>query len=468
MTKHFSPLASAGACLRFPGAVSALVVALTLAAWLLPASAQTLRLPGAPRVATLPAQAPAGNELRPADFIVAVVNSEPITNNEVQSRLARIEQQLSRQGTTPPRDQLAREVLERLIVERAQLQLARTLGVRPEPAAVEQAVATVARQNQLSLDELKRRLAADGMDYARFRSDLRDELTLVRLREREVDSQVKVSEQDIDQFLREREAQAQSGPELLNIAQILVAVPETATPAQVSVLQAKAQRALTRLRAGEVFATVATEMSDAPEAAASDGELGLRPAERLPTLFVDAARELSAGGLAGPLRSGAGFHVIKLIEKKRGAAAISVTQTRARHILLRLSPELTEQAAKDKLADFKRRIAAGQADFATLARENSQDGSAKDGGDLGWASPGMFVPEFEQVMNQLAPGQVADPLVSRFGVHLIEVLQRRDAALTEREQRETVRNIVRERKIEEAFNQWLQDVRGRAYVEFRN
>ena len=467
MTKHFPSFTSVVLPLRFPSALSSFVFTLALAAWMLPANAQTLRLPGASKAATLPAQTSAGNGLRTADFIVAVVNSEPITNNEVQTRLARIEQQLSRQGSTPPRDQLAREVLERLIVERAQLQIARALGVRPEDAAVDQAVATVARQNQLSLDELKRRLAADGMDYARFRSDLRDELTLVRLREREVDSQVKVSERDIDQFLREREAQAQASPELLNIAQILVAVPETATPAQVSVLQAKAQRALGRIRAGEAFATVATEMSDAPEPA-SGGELGLRPAERLPTLFVDAARDLSAGGLAGPLRSGAGFHVIKLIEKKRGAAAISVTQTRARHILLRLSPELSEQAAKDKLADFKRRIASGQADFAALARDNSQDGSAKDGGDLGWASPGMFVPEFEQVMNQLAPGQVADPLVSRFGVHLIQVLQRRDAVLTEREQREAVRNIVRERKIDEAFNQWLQDVRGRAYVEFRN
>jgi peptidyl-prolyl cis-trans isomerase SurA len=468
MTKHFSSFASASSALLCPSALSALLVALALTAWALPASAQTLRLPGAPRAATVPAQPPAGNALRPADFIVAVVNSEPITNNELQSRLARIEQQLSRQGSAPPRDQLAREVLERLIVERAQLQLARSLGVRPEDAAVEQAVATVARQNQLSLAELRTRLAADGMDYARFRADLRDELTLVRLREREVDSQVKVSERDIDQFLREREAQTQSAPELLNIAQILVAVPESATPAQISVLQAKAERALTRLRAGEAFAAVAKEMSDAPEAAASGGELGLRPADRLPTLFVDAARELSAGGLAGPVRSGAGFHVLKLVEKRSGAASASVAQTRARHILLRLSPELTEQAAKGRLADFKRRIAAGQADFATLARENSQDGSAKEGGDLGWASPGMFVPEFEQVMNQLAPGQVADPLVSRFGVHLIEVLQRRETALTEREQREAARNIVRERKIEEAFNQWLQDVRGRAYVEFRN
>jgi len=262
MTKHFFLFPPAQSSRRQPGAWRARILALMLlAASMLPVAAQTLR---------------------PADFIVAVVNSEPITNNEVQSRLLRIEQQLSRQGNTPPRDQLARDVLERLIVERAQLQLARTLGVQPEEAAVDQAVATVARQNQLSLDELKRRLAADGMDYTRFRSELRDELTLVRLREREVDARVRVSEQDIDQFLREREVQAQSGPELLNIAQILVAVPEKATPDQVSALQAKAEQALARLRAGETFASVAKEMSDAPESA-SGGELGPRPADRLPT-----------------------------------------------------------------------------------------------------------------------------------------------------------------------------------------
>jgi peptidyl-prolyl cis-trans isomerase SurA len=207
-------------------------------------------------------------------------------------------------------------------------------------------------------------------------------------------------------------------------------------------------------------------MSDAADRA-SGGELGLRPVERLPTLFVDAVRELPVGGLAGPLRSGAGWHVIKLVEKSRAAPAISVVQTRARHILLRPSEQLSERAARDRLAEFKRRVLAGQADFAALAREHSQDGSAAEGGDLGWASPGMFVPEFEQVMNQLAPGQLADPLVSRFGVHLIQVLARRDAALSEREQRELARNLVREKKIAEAFAQWVQDVRGRAYVEFR-
>jgi peptidyl-prolyl cis-trans isomerase SurA len=440
-------------------------VAVMLAAWLAlacgVAQAQTLRLPTAPS-----ASASRSSQPQPADFIVAIVNAEPITRNEVQARVALAQQQLSRQGKDVPSAQLARELLERLISERAQLQLAKTLNLRPDEAAVDEAVAGVARQNQLTLEQLKKRIVEDGMDFVRFRNDLREELTLQRLREREVDARVKVTEQDIDQFFRERQAQAAAGPEQLNVAQILVTVPEDAGPDQQAALQAKAQRALARLRAGETFATVATEMSDAADRA-SGGELGLRPVERLPTLFVDAVRELPVGGLAGPLRSGAGWHVIKLVEKSRAAPAISVVQTRARHILLRPSEQLSERAARDRLADFKRRVLAGQADFAALAREHSQDGSAAEGGDLGWASPGMFVPEFEQVMNQLAPGQLADPLVSRFGVHLIQVLARREAPLSEREQRELARNLVREKKIAEAFAQWVQDVRGRAYVEFR-
>ena len=402
-----------------------------------------------------------------ADFIVAIVNSTPITNNELESRLVRVQQQLSRQGNEPPRNQLAREVLERLIIERAQLQLARELGVVPDDAAVNQAVDNVALQNQVSLEELKRRLSADGVDYARFRADVRDELTLVRLREREVDSRVKVSEQDIDQFFRDRQAQAGAEPERIQLSQILVAVPESATAEQISALQAKARRTLERVRAGEAFASVASEVSDAPDRAAG-GDLGLRPVERLPSLFADAVRDLKEGALAGPLRSGAGFHVLQLVKKSRDAAPLTVIQTRARHILFKAGPQFNEANATAKLLEFKRRIVAGQADFAVLARENSQDDSAKDGGDLGWASAGMFVPEFEQVMNQLAPGQIADPLSSRFGVHLLQVMARREAPLSEREQRELARSQVREKKIEEAFILWQQEVRGRAYVELRN
>ena len=418
-------------------------------------------------VCVLPAAGQSQRASSAADFIVAVVNSTPITNVELQLRLLRVQQQLSRQGNVPPRSQLVREVLERLILERAQLQLARELGVTPDDAAVEQAVDNVALQNQVSLEELKRRLSADGVDYARFRADVRDELTLVRLREREVDSRVKVSEQEIDQFFRDRQAQAGAEPERIQLAQILVAVPESATADQVRALQAKAQRALDRVRAGEPFAGVAAEVSDAADRAAG-GDLGLRPVDRLPSLFVDAVRDLKDGALAGPLRSGAGFHVLQLVKRSRDAAALTVIQTRARHILFKSGPKFNEAEATAKLLDFKRLIVAGQADFAALARDNSEDGSAKDGGDLGWTSTGMFVPEFEQVMNQLAPGQIADPLVSRFGVHLLQVMARREAPLSEREQRELARNLVREKKIEEAFILWQQEVRGRAYVEFRN
>ncbi|WP_332777883.1 peptidylprolyl isomerase [Polaromonas sp.] len=405
---------------------------------------------------------------RQADFIVAVVNSEPVTNNEVRLRLIRAEQQLTQQGVPlPSRQELARDVLERLINDRAQLQQARASGVRVDDNAVDEAVATVARQNQVSIAELRRRLAADGIAYSRFLSTLRDELMLVRVREREVEQRVRVSEQDIDEFLREQEGQAGSAAPEINLAQILVAVPENASPAQITALQAKAQAALERARAGADFAALAREVSEAPDRAVG-GQLGLRSADRYPALFVEATQNLQAGGLAGPVRSGAGFHVLKVIEKKQGGApGANIVQTRARHILLRPSAQLSEAQAQARLADFKKRLAAGQADFAALARENSQDGSAQEGGDLGWANPGMFVPEFEQVLNTLAPGQVSDPLVSRFGVHLIQVMERRQAQLSQREQREVARSLVREKKLDEAYVVWAQEVRGRAYVEYR-
>ena len=407
---------------------------------------------------------------RAADFIVAVVNSEPITNNEVRNRMVRYEQQLAQQGSPmPPRSQLAREVLERLITEKAQLQLARSTGVRVDEAVVDQAEQTVARQNGISVEELRRRLTGDGLNVTQFRDDLRNQILLQRLRDRELEQRTKVTELDIDNFLREQQ-QGGGDPALteLNIAHILVGVPEGATEAQVAALQAKAQQLMARARAGEDFGKLARENSDAGGAAQNSGVVGVRTADRLPPLFVDAVRDLREGGITGPIRSAAGFHIVKLLEKRQaGGAGMTVTQNHARHILLRPDPKLSEAQALQKLADFKRRVQAGQADFAQLARENSQDASARNGGDLGWASPGMFVPEFEEVLNNLAPGQIADPIVSRFGVHLIQLLERRQATMNPREQREVVRNLVRERKLDEAYVQWAQEVRGRAYVELR-
>jgi len=432
--------------------------------------------------------APAGAQLRPtpqlgggaaapradaspraADYIVAVVNSEPITNNEVRSRMVRLEQQLAQQGAAmPPRNDLARQVLERLISEKAQLQLARESGVKVDEALVDQAEQNVARQNQVEVAELRRRLAADGIPLTTFREDLRNQLLLARLREREIEPRVKVTDLDVDQYIREQQSGNDPASLELNLAHILVEVPENATEQQLGQQRAKAQRILERARAGEDFIKLARETSDAPGAAQNGGQVGLRTADRYPPLFVQATQSLREGGVSDVVRSGAGFHIIKVLEKRQGGMpGASITQTRARHILLRPNAQLNEGAARARLADFKKRIEAGQATFEQLAREHSQDASARNGGDLGWANPGMFVPEFEDTVSSLSPGQIAEPITSRFGVHLIQLVERRQATLSQREQREIARGLVREKKLDEAYAQWAQDVRGRAYVEFR-
>ena len=412
----------------------------------------------------LPQRVPAGPQQ--ADFIVAVVNSEPITNQDVQSMVRRFEKQVAGRGNLPPRAQLTAQALERLINDKAQLQLARETGVRVDEGQIDQAEQNVAAQNQMSVPDLQRRLASEGVARAQFRDELRNQLLLVRLREREVEPRVRVSDQDIDQFLQEQPAESGPGSEI-NLAQVLVAVPERASEAQVASLLARAQKVQARARAGEDFTALVREFSDARDRASNGGQFGLRPADRYPGLFVEATRELPVGGVSAVLRSGAGFHILKVVERVSSQAPVTVTQSHARHILLRTSAQLNEAAARARLQDYKRRIDSGQADFASLARTHSQDGSAKEGGDLGWTNPGQFVPEFEEAMNALAPGQVSAPVVSRFGVHLIQLIERREQALSDRQRRELVRAQVRERKLEEAFATWAQEVRGRAYVEMR-
>lgn len=445
----------------------ALLIACAAAVPALPVQAQGLRATpqlGAPRTP------PASAGQRQADYIVAVVNSEPITNNEVRMRIVRVEQQLAQQGAAmPPRAELVNQVLERLIAERAQLQVAKETGVRVEESAVDAAEASVASQNQITVAELRRRLQADGLLLSQFRDDLRNQLLIGRLREREVEPRVKVTDTDVDQFIREQQGSTDLSNIELNLAHILVAVPENATPAQTAELRAKAAQILARARGGEDFVRLAREVSQAPGAAQSGGVVGLRTADRYPPLFVQATQALREGGISEIVQSGAGFHVIKVLDKRQGGMpGVNITQSRARHILLRPGPQLSESAARERLADFRRRILAGTADFQTLARENSQDASASQGGDLGWVNPGMFVPEFEDAMNALEPGQMSQPLVSRFGVHLIQLVERREAKLSDREQREIARNLVRERKLEEAYVTWAQEVRGRAYVELRD
>ena len=433
----------------------------------LPALGQALRPPAAASI-SIPAVRMQPNVQQPADYIVAVVNSEPVTNNEVQREVQRLMQQLAQQRRPlPDRKELTRQVLENLINQRVQLQSANETGIRVDDAAVDQVVENIARQNQMEVAELRRRVVQEGLTLSQFRAQLRDQLLVTRLREREVDARVRISDLEIDQYLKDQQNSNDPSAIEINLAQILVSVPDSATEAQIGTLRAKAQKALDRARAGEDFAALVREISDAADRA-NGGQLGVRTADRYPPLFLEATQNLGVGAVTGLVRSGAGFHILKVLEKKNaGMPPMTVTQTHARHILLRVGPQLSESAARDRLAEFKRRIVAGQADFAELARNNSQDGSAAQGGDLGWASPGMFVPEFEETMNRLAPGEISDPLISRFGVHLIQLIERRNTTLSPRDQREAMRSMLREKKLDEAYVTWAQDLRGRAYVEMR-
>jgi peptidyl-prolyl cis-trans isomerase SurA len=413
----------------------------------------------------LPAQA---QKTQSADFVVAVVNSEPITNSEVQAAVQRVTEQIKAQRQTPPSlEELRKGVLERLISDRAQLQLAAEVGIRIDDAAVDQAEQNLARQNQMEVDVFRQRMAKEGIPAATLRAQLRDQLTLSRLREREVDARVRVSDQDVEKALVEQQA-ANNDPfaQEINLAQLLVAVPEKADEKQVSQLQAQAQALLIRIRSGEDFATLVKQHSDADRTKA--GEFGLRRADRYPSTFVQATQSVAVGAVSELVRSGAGFHILKVLERRAPSALTkSVVQSHANHILLRTGPELTQAAALAKLTDIRQRIASGKTDFASAAREYSQDGSAPQGGDLGWASPGMFVPEFEDAMNRLTDGQISSPVVSRFGVHLIQLVERRRVDLSPRDVRELVRNQLREAKLDEAYATWTRDIRERAYVELR-
>ena len=403
-----------------------------------------------------------------ADFVVALVNSEPITNSEVQSAVHRVTEQIKAQHQTPPDiEELRRGVLERLISDRVQLQMANETGIRVDDAAVDLAEQNLASQNEMDVDAFRQRMVKEGLSPTTLRSQLRDQLTLTRLREREVDARIRISDQDVDRALAEQQA-ANADPmaQEINLAQLLISVPEKADDKLVSELQAQAQALLVRIRAGEDFAALVKQYSNADRS--KSGEFGLRRADRYPPSFVQATLSVQVGSVSDLVRSGAGFHILKVLERRAPSAlARSIVQSHVNHVLLRTGPELSQAAALSKLADIRQRIASGKTDFASAAREFSQDGSASQGGDLGWASPGMFVPEFEEVMNRLTEGQISNPAVSRFGVHLIQLVERRRVELKPREVRELVRNQLREAKLEEAYMTWTRDIRERAYVELR-
>ena len=411
-------------------------------------------------------QAAAAQGLRSADYIVAIVNSEPVTNNEVRARMERVAQAMQAQGAQqlPPQDQVAREVLERLIVEKAQVHAAKETGIKVDDYAIDQAVQNMARQNGVSVDTMYQEVTRQGLSKQSFREEIRNQMLMQRLQSREVDGRVRVTEHDIDQYLAEQRSKnspSETTTLALNLGHILVAVPENASEAEAAQRLARAQQALEAVRAEPDFAAVAHRFSDGGQAV-----FGMMPTNRYPTLFVESVASTPVGGVVGPIRSAAGFHILKVIDKSVSGIAAVVSQNHARHILLRTSPQLGEREAAERLMELRKRLEGG-ADFEDLARQYSEDGSAPMGGDLGWASPGQYVPEFEQALSALEPGQISPPVVSRFGVHLIQLVDRRQATLTPQQQREVLRNVIREDKLEKAYANWLQELRGQAYVEYR-
>ena len=400
------------------------------------------------------------------DYIAAVVNQELVTAGEVERRIERARIEAGRAGMRLPSDaELQRQALDALIDERAMISSARESGMRVDDLEVDRAVQNIAQQNQISLDVLRQRLLEEGIDYTRFRANLRDQIMIERLREREVYQRIRITDEDIDKVLSEQRAAANVDAPT-NIAQILVTLPEGASPAQEAERRARAEAALARVRGGEAFEAVAREVSEDPNRA-QGGVIGLRPASRLPDAFVDAVKPLKVGEVAPALlRTGAGFHALKLVARQEVPLG-QVTQTRARHVLLRTSPQLNAELAARRLAEYKRQIESGAKSFEDIARQYSEDGSAAAGGDLGWASPGIMVPEFETAMNELALNGISAPVVSRFGVHLIQVLERREVTLEVKQLREQARNVLREQKFEQAYLDWTKELRSKAYVEMR-
>jgi peptidyl-prolyl cis-trans isomerase SurA len=400
------------------------------------------------------------------DWIAAVVNQELVTAGEVEQRVARARAEASRAGVTLPADaELRRQVFDALIDERVIVTNARDGGVRVDDAELDRAVQNVAAQNQMSVEVLRDRLRAEGLDFARFRANLRDQILVERLREREVYSRIRITDEEIDRYLAQQRDAAAAGAEL-NVAQVLVTVPEGADEATVAARRARIDAALARIRSGEDFARVARELSEDGNRERG-GEIGMRPAARLPDLFVAAVRPLQPGQVSEIVRSGAGFHVLKLLERS-DAGPGRVTQTRARHVLLRSSAQLPATVAAQRLSEYRRQIEGGQRSFEDIARQFSEDGSAAAGGDLGWSVPGTMVPEFEQAMDALPVGGLSEPVVSRFGVHLIQVIERRQVAVEPRQQREQARVALREQKFEQTYLDWAKELRSRAYVELRD
>lgn len=440
-----------------------LTALLTCTVCALPALADDTVTSTAP--ATTPATASAAASGQPVliDDIVAIVNNDVITRHELAERYQRAIQQLeTRKIALPPKKILEKQLLDRMILDRIQLQYAEQTGIKVDDAALDEAILRIAEQNHLTLEQFKAALAKDSVPFSRFRDDIRREIILTRLRQREVDNKVNVSDAEVDAYLT---AQAKSGvDEEFHLARISIDIPDNATSAQIAAAQEKADTVLQKLHNGANFAEMSTEYSNAPNAL-EGGDLGWRPAAQLPPQFVDIIRALKPGETTGTLRTSEGFHIIELIEARNTDKPAIISQTHARHILIKTNEIVTDADAIKRLNDIRDQITSGKATFEAMAKKYSDDTSASKGGDLGWLSPGETVPEFEHAMDALKPGEISQPIKSPFGYHLIQVLDRRQKDVTLNHRRQVAMQAIRARKVEEAQTDWLREMRDEAYVK---
>lgn len=400
-----------------------------------------------------------------ADYIVAVVNQDLITHTDVDKRVQRVIETTPANVRLPARHELERQVLNALIDEKVQLSHARNLGLDVSDVEIDAAIENIASQNQMTMADLQERMQIDGLDFQRYRNSLREQILVQRIREREVSARIQISDDQVTSFMAtDPAAQAESA---LNLAHILVKVPEQSSAQEKQRLHAKADEIQRKAAAGLSFSQLVKQFSDDRSTHDSGGAFGLRETSALPDVFVKAVESIKVGEVAPLVRSPAGFHIIKLVERENAAQA-SYTQQRARHILLRTAPDQNTRELVARMQDIRRQIMGGQASFAQMARQHSEDGSGAKGGELGWSSPGQFVPEFEKAVLALQPGQISEPVVSRFGVHLIQLIERREVQLTDAQRREAARNVLKERQFESAYEEWASELRASAYVEMRD
>lgn len=402
----------------------------------------------------------------PADRIVAIVNSDAITLNELRSRIAMIERQLTAQKVAlPPPEVMEKQLLERMIIDKAQMQYAKEIGQAVGDLELDAALRRIAENNRLSMSEFQNALKQDNIPWDKFREEIRQEMTISRLRDREVDARISISEGEIDNYLENAERNG-GEDEVVQLAHLIVRVPEKAEPAQLERIRGKIEQAVLQLRRGADFAQVAAAVSDAPDAM-NGGLMEPRPLGRLPNLYAEEAKKLQPGAISPILRSPAGFHVIKLIERHGGMAPTqALKQTHARHILIKVNELVSDSEARRRLVALKERLEHG-GDFAELARLHSNDLSAGKGGDLGWLYQGDTVPDFERAMDNLKIDEISEPVRSPFGWHLIQVLERRTEDASTERRRQMARRALRDRKADEAYQDWLRQLRDRTYVEYR-